>query len=146
MKFTEEKKDIFTVDDKEWTFVHCIAADFKMGAGIAVPIKKKFGLEDMYDHFYGPEYKGMWKWPVCLYYKGVMNLVTKEKSWYKPTYDSLRSALVSMKLLCEKHGIKKLVMPTIGAGLDQLNWKIVKVMIEETFRETDIEILVCIWS
>ncbi len=35
-------------------------------------------------------------------------------------------------------------MPKIGCGLDGLNWDIVRSIIKEVFKDTDIEILICI--
>jgi len=35
MILKEERKDLFTVDESYY-LAHCIAADFRMGAGIAV--------------------------------------------------------------------------------------------------------------
>ena len=42
-----------------------------------------------------------------------------------------------------KNGINKIAMPMIGCGLDKLNWDKVSQIIKETFKDTDIEILVC---
>ena len=39
--------------------------------------------------------------------------------------------------------IKKLVMPKIGCGLDRLSWDKVEPMIQEIFKDLDIEIVVC---
>ena len=40
--------------------------------------------------------------------------------------------------------IKLLAMPKIGCGLDRLQWDKVKFMIEETFVDLDVEIIICI--
>jgi O-acetyl-ADP-ribose deacetylase (regulator of RNase III) len=110
-----------------------------MGAGIAVPIKKKFKLSDMKDNVEA----WLLKSPTCLYYKGVLNLITKSKYWHKPTYNSIGSALIGMKFLIERHGLHKIVMPKIGSGLDGLSWPRVREIIKDIFKDTDIEILVC---
>ena len=65
------------------------------------------------------------------------------KYWQKPTYASLSGAVDNMRKCCEAMGIKKLVMPKIGCGLDRLNWSRVKQIIKEKFVETDIDIIVC---
>ena len=39
--------------------------------------------------------------------------------------------------------IKKLVMPKIGCGLDRLSWCKVEPMVQEIFKDLDIEIVVC---
>ena len=77
---------------------------------------------------------------MCDYY---YMLITKDKYWQKPTYASLSGAVDNMRKCCEAMGIKKLVMPKIGCGLDRLNWGMVKQIIKEKFVETDIDIIVC---
>jgi len=41
MIIKEEKRDLFTVSN-DYALVHCISADFKLGAGIAKEFDKKF--------------------------------------------------------------------------------------------------------
>lgn len=83
-------------------------------------------------------------------WRAEFNLVTKEKYWQKPTYDSLKTALVNArinaKILALMNDDKpvKLAMPKIGCGLDHLQWVKVKEIIEEVFANTDVEILVCV--
>ena len=36
MYYREEEKDIFTLSPNDYTFVHCISADFALGKGIAL--------------------------------------------------------------------------------------------------------------
>lgn len=43
MTYKEEKRDLFTVDDSYY-LAHCISADFKLGAGIAVEFDRHFDL------------------------------------------------------------------------------------------------------
>ena len=113
--------------------VHCISQDCKMGAGIALPMKKVFKLSSLKAD----------KFPDCIYYHGVLNLVTKKVYWSKPTYQTLEQSLIKMKEVCEKEGINKLVMPKIGCGLDRLQWARVREYIQEIFKDTDLDILVC---
>jgi O-acetyl-ADP-ribose deacetylase (regulator of RNase III) len=139
MIFKEEHGDLFNTNFKEYTPAHCISADCKMGAGIAVPMKKKFklgGLKNILE-------KQITLLPAfCVYHNGVLNLITKNKYFHKPTYEAMGGALLSMKMLCDSRKIKKIVMPKIGCGLDKLSWPRVREMIKETFKDTDIEILV----
>jgi len=138
MEYKEEHKDLFSVDFKKYTPAHCISSDCKMGAGIAVPMKKKFklsGLEDIEPIFR--------KSPICIFHNGVYNLITKEKYWHKPTYRSIEAALTNMRIHAEQNNIKHIVMPKIGSGLDNLSWPRVKEIIKEIFENTNIEILVC---
>jgi len=139
MIYNIEKKDLFKVDFDEYAPAHCISADCKMGAGIAVPIRKKFSLGNMSN-----DVDRMLLRPgVAVYYHKVYNLITKEKYWHKPTYDTIEAALASMYYHAKEHGMEKIVMPKIGSGLDQLSWPKVEDIIMDIFKDLDIKILVC---
>lgn len=43
----------------------------------------------------------------------------------------------------KKQGIRQLAIPKIGCGLDKLDWRIVKSILERTFYGMDVQILVC---
>ena len=136
MIYKEEHRDLFSVNLKEWIPVHCISMDCKMGAGIAVPMKKKFSL--------GRLESRVLYFPCCVFHNGVYNLVTKSRYFHKPSYGTLKSALIEMKSHIIKSEVKKIVMPKIGSGLDKLSWPKVKEIIQDLFEDIDIEILVCI--
>jgi hypothetical protein len=140
MTYKEEKKDLFTVDFKEWTPAHCISRDCKMGAGIAVPMKKMFKLNSLINVI---EKMGNVKVGECIYYNGVFNLITKKKYWFKPNMFSMRNSLRGMLADARYHNINKIVMPKIGSGLDKLNWDSVRNEILNIFADDDIDILVC---
>lgn len=140
MIYNEEHRDLFSVDFRKYTPAHCISADCKMGAGIAVPMKKKFKLSGMKDQVDSM----LLTTGVAVYYHDVYNLITKKKYYGKPTYDTMAAALTSMYYHSIEHGIEKIVMPKIGAGLDKLSWPKVRELIQDIFSDTDIEILVCV--
>lgn len=122
--------------DKKYFLVHCIAADARMGAGIATEFVKKYPYIKRLrqtDNNIG----------TCIKIKQVMNLITKGVSQGKPTYNSLIKSLIDCKRMCLEEDIKFLAMPKIGCGLDRLSWGTVSSMIKEIFDDTDIEILVC---
>lgn len=149
MTIREEQRDLFTVPT-DYILVHCISADFAMGAGIAkefarrgVKAKLQRDYQDIEDIEVGD----------CLVsdatdWRCEFSLVTKEKYWQKPTYKTMRMALEDAKDLCEetiRNGYTmKLAMPRIGCGLDKLEWSKVKAIIEEVFADADVEILVCV--
>jgi len=112
-----------------------------MGAGIAVPMQKTFGLRGKIQAS-GESTKH----PTCILAGRVFNLITKKVSSGKPTYDSLREALAKMCEIAEREGVRKIAMPKIGCGLDRLQWGLVRGMVERAFENTDIEILVCRWQ
>lgn len=139
MTITTEKKDLFTMP-QGYYLAHCISADFALGAGIAKVFDNvynmKFKLYRNYDNY---EYHGGDALPV----DNVFNLVTKQKYWHKPTYDSLRESLEMMKEQLDFLGATKLAMPKIASGLDRLDWTKVYDIICEVFEDMDIEIVIC---
>jgi hypothetical protein len=139
MKITIENRDLFTVP-QGYYLAHCISADFALGAGIAKKFDEvynmRFKLFREYDMY---EYEG----GDALLIDNVYNLVTKKKCYHKPTYESVREALETMKDLMDFNSTTKLAMPKIASGLDRLNWDEVYDIICEVFEDTDVEILIC---
>jgi len=138
MKYLELKKDLFTVEGT-YCLAHCISSDCKMGAGIAVEFQKRFKVKEILLKI--PEEKR--KHPTCIKTGRVFNLITKEKYWGKPTYETMRAALLVMKETALNGNVKKIAMPIIGSDLDKLEWDKVMGIIMDVFYETEIEILVC---
>lgn len=106
-------------------FLHCISADFGMGKGIVIEFNKRFDMKrklqtkypDFVNQFHRTKCNG-----VCILEGKVFNLVTKERYYQKPTYQSVENALWSMSQVCKDIGITKVAMPIIGCGLDKLQW------------------------
>ena len=73
----------------------------------------------------------------------VATLITKEKYWKKPDYDTLRLALIALKKETIEKRIEMLVMPRIGCGLDRLDWGKVKDVLWDTFKDMNICIIAC---
>lgn len=149
MVFKEVCQDLFTVPD-DYYLAHCISADFALGAGIAVQFNRRFDLRrhlkelcprSLSDWDFGNYVTG--SSGACIKVGRVLNLVTKRNYWDKPTYKNMFFALKAMKRITEKENIKKIAMPRIGCGLDRLNWLTVTGLIKDTFKDSDIEILVC---
>lgn len=144
MIYKEEKRNLFSVDDSYY-IAHCISADFALGAGIAVEFNKRFDMKNIlkskYPNFLHDyityNYNGM-----ALIEGRVINLITKERYYNKPTYQSLTEALTVAKYRIPST-CKKIAMPLIGCGLDRLQWNRVSAIIKEVFADEDIEILVC---
>lgn len=141
MNIIEVKGDLFSAP-KDNVLMHCISSDFALGAGIA----KKFtslGVKAELCRQYPNAWSGSGyalktnatEWPAEI------NLVTKEKYFYKPTITTLRQALESYKNTYG-HLYSKIAMPKIGCGLDKLNWTDVKNVLTEIFKDTNVEITV----
>lgn len=145
MIYKEETRDLFTVPE-EYYLAHCISADFGMGKGIVIEFNKRFDMKRKLQSKY-PDYVNEWhhnNWcGDCILEGRVLNLITKERYFHKPTYESLKSALLVCHLECIYNDITKITMPIIGCGLDRLQWDKVSEIIKDVFKDTDIEILVC---
>lgn len=145
MIYREETLDLFSVP-ADYYLAHCISADFGMGKGIVVEFNRRFDmkrkLQSKYTDYINEWHRRKWSFN-CILEDRVFNLITKERYFHKPTYDSLYGALNLMKFISVQKGITKIAMPIIGCGLDRLQWDKVSVIIKEIFDDTDIEILVC---
>ena len=145
MEFREEKRDLFSVPD-DYYLAHCISADFAMGKGIVVEFNRRFDMKNKLKAHY-PAYLVRWqqdkKRSGCILAGRVFNLISKERYFQKPTYESLRGALVCMKTLCGEKGVRRVAMPVIGCGLDRLEWEKVSAIIREVFSDKGVEVLVC---
>ena len=144
MKYSERRQDLFQVDPS-YHLAHCIAADLRMGAGIAVAMQNAFGLRRLILQSAIASGREI-KCPDCILTGRVFNLITKARSSGKPTYRLLGAALRRMKTLALENGVTRIAMPKIGCGLDRLDWRKVRDLVQEKFGDTDIEILVCLWD
>ncbi len=123
--------------------VHCISGDYALGAGIAKQFDQIYNMrEKLLQYFPIPKTQKFANVGKALLVYNVFNLVTKNRYYSKPTYESLEKTLVNMKKQCIKRDIKKLAMPLIGCGLDRLEWSNVRKIICKVFNDTDIDILI----
>lgn len=144
--YREEVRDLFSVPN-DYYLAHCISADFGMGKGIVVEFNKRFDMKNKLQNKY-PHYLKLWQKQNpydgdCILEGRVLNLITKERYWMKPTYANIEKALTICAITCLQNNISKIAMPIIGCGLDRLEWKKVSNIIKDVFKNTNIEILVC---
>lgn len=140
MEYRLIQDDIF--NHKDCYYAHCISRDYALGAGIAVEFDKRYGMRNRLLKL--AEEKPETLDEKCIEVENVFNLITKEKYWQKPSYKSLEESLLEMKKKLSKNkNIKKLVIPKIGCGLDRLSWDKVEPMVQELFKDLDIELVVC---
>ena len=138
MNIEEIEGDLFDCD-ADRSLAHCVSVDMVMGKGIAVTFREKFGRVS-YLVSQGAQVGEM----AVIEDEGryVYYLVTKDRYWNKPTYETLRGSMEAMKVHCIKNGVKKLGMPRIGCGLDCLKCENVKEMIIKEFMDMEIDIRV----
>lgn len=144
MIFIEEKGDLFDLKDTH-LLVHCISRDCALGAGIASSFRRHFPEmpNDLFRYMQVNDNAINRK---CLIYMNrVANLITKDRYFNKPTYDSLRASLIELREIIIRKQYTKIAMPRIGCGLDRLSWKKVKLIIEEELGILDIEVVVRIY-
>ncbi|WP_187106735.1 macro domain-containing protein [Fusobacterium mortiferum] len=140
MEYKLIQDDVF--NHKDCYYAHCISRDYALGAGIAVEFDKRYDMRNRLLKL--AEEKTETLDEKCIEVENVFNLITKEKYWQKPSYKSLEESLLEMKeKLSKNKNIKKLVIPKIGCGLDRLSWDKVEPMVQEIFKDLDIEIVVC---
>ncbi|KAK9881526.1 hypothetical protein WA026_016407 [Henosepilachna vigintioctopunctata] len=138
MHVIEQDMNLFTVGE-DYSLAHCVAEDMKMGCGIAVQFRRRFpnavllNMREKSGGLIAVKHKARY-----IYY-----MVTKKISSGKPTYGTFWSSLKKLRDHMQQNQVKKLAIPRIGCGLDRLNWKIVKLMLEYLFRSMDVFILVC---
>ena len=116
-----------------------------MGKGIVVEFNKRFDmkrkLQTKYPNFVNDYHHNRWG-GMTLIEGRVINLITKERYYEKPTYQTMSEALNIARLRLPIE-CKKIAMPVVGCGLDRLEWCKVSEIIKEVFEDTDVEILVC---
>jgi O-acetyl-ADP-ribose deacetylase (regulator of RNase III) len=128
------KKDLFTATG---SLAHCVSEDLHMGKGIAVEFKQRFGNVD-YLKSQNSTPGGL---AILPYNKDfIYYLVTKEKYYGKPSYETVQSSLLLMKQHAVNNQVSTINMPKIGCGLDRLEWSKVEKMLMGIFKDTEIRI------
>ncbi|KAJ8954739.1 hypothetical protein NQ318_011434 [Aromia moschata] len=142
----EEPRDLFQAP-ADFCLAHCVAADLRMPRGIALTFKKAFGqLEELRRQ--RPEVGRVLQITAAEQEKerSVFYLVTKQLSHHKPTYQTVWDTLVELRDVLLSQSISSLAIPKIASGLDGLDWRVIRSMLEVLFRFTGIEILVCCYN
>ncbi|CAG8812321.1 23493_t:CDS:1 [Cetraspora pellucida] len=137
MPFKEIQGDLFKDPDPTDALAHCVSQDLRMGKGIAKLFKEKFnGFNELkqQDKKVG-EVAYLHRENRYIFY-----LITKFSAWDKPTEDDFKKSLVELRNLCEKHGVTRLSLPRIGAGLDGLRLDFVHDCVSSTFEESNVDV------
>lgn len=139
--FEERNQDLFTMD-KSYVLAHCVSTDCALGAGIAKEFRNR--IPEMPDALqkFNPKVGEVILFPTRGGRK-VANLFTKELYYHKPTYESLTISLIVLRRQVWETGITKIAIPQLGCGLDKLKWSKVKDIIQEVFKDEDLEIIMC---
>lgn len=137
MKYCEVQGDLFLCQAQ--AIAHCVSSDLAMSKGIALEFRNRFGRINELQQQRGVVRVLRHE----AFYTHIFYLVTKEKYWQKPTYESLHASLLELRRYIVTENIGSLAIPLLGCGLDRLDWSTVRVMIQNVFSEVDVEITVC---
>lgn len=141
-----EIKEMDLFDCGRQVLVHCISRDCTMGRGIAKEFDKRF--PDMKHKIIYYIRGNHITYPAAIGYNAdgiiVINMITKERYFDKPTYRNFKRSLEKVKEICLIKDFKEIAMPKLGCGLDKLVWSRVENIICQVFSDTDIDILVCV--
>ena len=138
--FTYEliKGDLFTSPESS-SLCHCVSRDLGMGKGIAVLFKKKFGGLNALR----AQKAQIGQCAILMRQnRFVYYLITKERYFHKPTYQTITASIEYMKNHAVINNVSHISMPKIGCGLDRLQWNRVEAIIRSTFKNTNIKISV----
>jgi hypothetical protein len=124
------------IEQPNTMIVHCISADYVLGKGFAAEVERRYKVRSYLNTV------GTHTYPDVIPVDNILNLVTKERYYNKPTYETLRECLIMTREYCLNNNITNLVMPTIGCGLDKLDWRYVREDIKYILDEFDINCIV----
>lgn len=150
MNYEERTGDLFR-DETADIFAHCISSDFALGAGIAKRFRDEYGTKSaLFANYRAYDWSGQGRCYVTTSPANaehsqtvVANLVTKRRARDKPTYETLRQSLESLRNHCEdNYAAARIAMPLIGCGLDGLSWDNVSEIIKDVFANTNCHIVV----
>ena len=133
------KGDLFNskyINDIGTMILHCISSDYALGAGFAKEIENRYHVRDFLNMV------GKHTYPDVIPVDNILNMVTKDKYWNKPTYETFNNGLILTREYCLQNGIKRLIMPMIGCGLDRLDWSYCYNSIKYLVDEFDIDCIV----
>ena len=137
MVWTERNGCIFE-EENIYYIAHCISSDFVLRSSISRELDKRKKLKDTLNLYplnhKKPSYVGS-----ALLINRVFNLITEEKYYEKPTYKNLRAAFCNMKLYCIDLSIKRVAICKSGSGFEPLDWKDIRYIITDIFKDMDIE-------
>lgn len=131
-----------------YSLVHCISQDTdnskSWNLGIVKEFRKRFkGIKEYTNKVIK---ENNLKYPCVVPYvedkneRIIFNLVTKRVYYGKPTYKTIRKCIKDMAYICKEGNIRYLGIPKLGCGLDKLQWGKVREIIEEEFKDIDINI------
>ncbi|KAK3933071.1 ADP-ribose glycohydrolase OARD1 [Frankliniella fusca] len=134
--------DLFSAPD-DHALAHCVGADLRMGKGIAVDFRVRYGHVDFLK-LQGkvPGEVAVLPAEMCGRAAPIFYLVSKNISTaYGPRWEDF-CCLQELRKLCEEMGVKKVAMPRIGCFNDHLSLPKVEEELYSTFQSSPVSVLV----
>lgn len=140
MILIEKNTNLLDVPE-EYYLVHCISMDLVFRKGLAKKINNMFNISSKLDPL-------MVELGEVFINGRVISLIASERYYSTISYINLVKCMVELKDLIgllknSGQNITKLAMPRIGCGYGGLDYEMVKTLIQTTFKDEDIEILIC---
>ena len=138
LKYKEIEVDLFS---SKGCLAHSVSADFHMGIGVAKQVKTRYPTTYPKDvnHKRQPVFA---QWIEGDRRNVVYHLVTKQRYFEKPTYESVKMSLQQMRTHADWSGVKRISLPRIGCGVDQLSWSEIRSLIKDVFKGSHVAITV----
>ncbi|XP_050519398.1 uncharacterized protein LOC126893360 [Diabrotica virgifera virgifera] len=134
---TEEKRDLLALPD-DYSLAHTIPASIKDARGLASAFRRKFGrVAELQCQLPAPG-KALKLQDASRY---LFYLVTKDTVRDQPTYQDVWDALIQLREHVLESDVQKLAIPKLECS--QLDWRVVRNMVEEIFQDTEVQVLVC---
>lgn len=137
--YREIKGNLFTAK-AGWVFAHCVSQDAAMSAGIALQFRNRYPKMPQYVRENATRYPS-----VIRYVKDgrvIYNLVTKARYYNKPSRHDFAKAVELLFNELKQHGETKIMLPLIGAGLDQLPWAFTRTQLETLSNKYRVNVVV----
>ena len=132
-KIVEIKGDLFTCPP-HFNLAHTVSVDLKMSLGIAKIFKERYGQVS----FLKTQISSVGNCASLIDDNGrrIFYLATKKRFFNKPSPQSIRAALQSLKSHMIFFNLSFLAMPRIASGLDKLYWPDVRRIISDVFADS----------
>lgn len=140
MKYKEANLDIFKTD-KRYALARCVSADCKTKGKDSERFRNRYPNMTERILAANPDTSDV----VMYHHKGrmIFNLIVKEERSNALTHKVVTSAFINLKLKCESLRINKIAVPMLWAGLGEMDWSMLRDIINGVFAHSDVEILVC---
>lgn len=136
--------DVFKIKGID-AIAHGVNCQGKMGAGIALQIRKKlpevYDEYKMYCEYYDPPTPGACQRVQTPKYD-VFNLFTQDKPGPNAKLDWIRKAVRAMDIIAQGRNMKYVALPAIGSGIGGLDFDFVLEVLEEELGDSPIVYLV----